>query len=59
MKTIEVQFDETKTFFEAVVENEVARYDGDRTGADYADSEPNVFWMVQRFSVVAWSSPTH
>jgi hypothetical protein len=39
MKKIDVQFDDTETVFEAVVEGDIAWYDGDRTAADYADSE--------------------
>ena len=36
-KKIAVQFDETETVFEAVVQDD---YEGDRTAADYADAEP-------------------
>jgi hypothetical protein len=40
-KTIAIPFDETETFFEVVVDGDIAWYDdGERTGADYADSEP-------------------
>jgi hypothetical protein len=35
---LEVQFDETETDFEAVVQGD--QYEGDRTAADYADAEP-------------------
>lgn len=55
MKKIEVQFDETETVFEAVVQKEEVcelcyegncshncHGDSDRTAADYADSEANV-----------------